>query len=210
MRRPGAGRSGTVATIGRQDLLEAIVADVAHHGFADRSLRDIAAAVGSSHRMLNYHFGSREGLLEAIVVHQLSGAREADAELFDFTTDDDGLEQRWQQSGTAEEQAFDRLFFELVAIAARGGDETARFRSEYVEPWLAQSGAAARRFGLDVAESRSLTRLDVAVLVGLALDRMLTADDEGVESAFRTYSSLRRPRIDEARSAARVASRRED
>ena len=36
-------------------------------GIGDRSLRDIAAAVGTSHRMLIHHFGSREGLLTEVV-----------------------------------------------------------------------------------------------------------------------------------------------
>jgi pimeloyl-ACP methyl ester carboxylesterase len=39
----------------------------AEDGLADRSLREIAASAGTSHRMLLYHFGSREGLLAAIV-----------------------------------------------------------------------------------------------------------------------------------------------
>ncbi|MEL6891676.1 MAG: TetR/AcrR family transcriptional regulator [Actinomycetota bacterium] len=189
--------------MGRQQLLEAIVADVARHGFADRSLRDLATAVGSSHRMLHYHFGSREGLLEAIVIHQLDRARDDDAELFDFTTDDDGLDARWRRSTTPEERAFDLLFFELVAMAARGGEETARFRAGYIEPWLQLSEHAARRFGLDADASRATTRLDVAVLVGLALDRLLTDDDAGVQAAFDTYAEMRRPSIERARAAAR-------
>lgn len=189
--------------IGREALLDTIISDVAEHGFADRSLRDIAAAVGTSHRMLNYHFGSREGLLEAIVVRQLERDREVDSSLFDYTSDDDGLDARWAQGATEGERAFDRLFFELVAIAARGGEATERFRSDYVEPWLALSAEAARRFGLDVDAARSLTRLDVAVLVGLALDRMLTGDDDGVDSAYRTYAELRRPTIERARAVAR-------
>jgi AcrR family transcriptional regulator len=35
-------------------------------GIADLSLRELAAAIGTSHRRLLYHFGSREGLLVAI------------------------------------------------------------------------------------------------------------------------------------------------
>ncbi len=36
-------------------------------GIGDRSLRDIAAAVGTSHRLLLHHLGSRDELLLAIV-----------------------------------------------------------------------------------------------------------------------------------------------
>ena len=46
----------------REQLLAAVVGYVATHGFSDLSLREVAAAIGTSHRMLIYHFGSREGL----------------------------------------------------------------------------------------------------------------------------------------------------
>ncbi|WP_156746856.1 TetR/AcrR family transcriptional regulator, partial [Mycobacterium sp. E2733] len=51
----------------RRELLDALVAEFAAGGVGDRSLRDVAAAVGTSHRMLLHHFGSREDLLLAVV-----------------------------------------------------------------------------------------------------------------------------------------------
>ena len=54
--------------LGRRDeLLAAVVADCAEHGLGHRSLRDIAGHVGTSHRMLIHHFGSREALMVAVV-----------------------------------------------------------------------------------------------------------------------------------------------
>src|SRR5689334_22119321 len=51
----------------RDELLQAAMAYVAANGVTDVSLRELAAAIGTSHRMLIYHFGSKEGLLVAIV-----------------------------------------------------------------------------------------------------------------------------------------------
>ena len=48
-------------------MLVVPVADIGAHGLADRSLRDLALAAGSSHRMIIYHFGSRAGLVAALV-----------------------------------------------------------------------------------------------------------------------------------------------
>ena len=60
----------------RTRLLERIVADVGANGLGDRSLRDLAVAVGSSHRMLHYHFGSRAGVVTALVEdHGIDEAR---------------------------------------------------------------------------------------------------------------------------------------
>ena len=51
----------------RERLLDAVVAHFTEEGLADQSLRRIAEAVGTSHRMLLYHFGSKDGLLLAVV-----------------------------------------------------------------------------------------------------------------------------------------------
>ncbi len=50
----------------RDRLLAAAVEQAMRGGIADLSLRELAAAIGTSHRMLLYHFGSREGLLVAV------------------------------------------------------------------------------------------------------------------------------------------------
>jgi AcrR family transcriptional regulator len=50
----------------REHLLASAVRHALDAGIADLSLRQIAAAIGTSHRMLIYHFGSREGLLVAV------------------------------------------------------------------------------------------------------------------------------------------------
>src|SRR5215210_7590078 len=54
-------------TSARERLLAAAMAHVAAHGVGDLSLRALAAALGTSHRMLIYHFGSREGLLIEVI-----------------------------------------------------------------------------------------------------------------------------------------------
>src|SRR5262245_17528572 len=57
----------THATTRREQLLTAAVEYAATHGIADLSRRQLAAGLGTSHRMLVYHFGSKEGLLVAVV-----------------------------------------------------------------------------------------------------------------------------------------------
>ena len=44
-------------------LLNAAIDHIAARGISDLSLRELAAAIGTSHRMLIHHFGSREGAL---------------------------------------------------------------------------------------------------------------------------------------------------
>jgi AcrR family transcriptional regulator len=67
----------------RQALLEKIVDYFIANGVGDISLRALAAEVDSSHRMLIYHFGSREGLLTAVADQVWQSQREVLEELAD-------------------------------------------------------------------------------------------------------------------------------
>jgi AcrR family transcriptional regulator len=61
----------------RQELLELAYEYVLEHGVGDLSLRPLAAAVGSSPRVLLFLFGSKAGLVQAL----LARAREDELEL---------------------------------------------------------------------------------------------------------------------------------
>ena len=50
----------------RAELVDALVDAYAAHGLT-RSLRELATELGTSHRMLLHHFGSREEMLVAVV-----------------------------------------------------------------------------------------------------------------------------------------------
>src|SRR5947199_344863 len=79
-------------------------------GIRDRSLREVAAAVGTSHRMLLHHFASREELLLAIVDEV---ERRQMVILADLPTDPaDGFAAMWAHLCRPELRPFERLFFE--------------------------------------------------------------------------------------------------
>src|SRR3954454_5252803 len=65
----------------RDALLAKVMTAAAQDGLADRSLREIAATAGTSHRMLIYHFGSREGLLAQVVARMEAAQRDLLADL---------------------------------------------------------------------------------------------------------------------------------
>src|SRR3954466_507328 len=87
------------ATGARERLLAAAMEHVAEHGVGDLSLRALAAALGTSHRMLIYHFGSREGLLIEVIRTVEAQQRAA---LDDFLADPDAspadtMRRMWQR-----------------------------------------------------------------------------------------------------------------
>jgi len=170
----------------RQELLDATVAHVRQHGLADMTLRQLADAIGTSHRMLLYHFGSREGLLAAAV-----GAIEADeraasaAIVAAATSEEDVLRRVWQRLRAPRRAGEERLFFELAALAAQGRPGTEQLRRDHVEPWLAAVGPDP--------DARAALRVDLAVLRGLLLDQLVTGDRKAVDAAFEHYVAHRSP-----------------
>ena len=74
----------------RGRLLEAAIDHIAARGVTDLSLRELAAAIGTSHRMLIHHFGSREGLWVEVIRAVEERQRDALAEV----VPDPGAERR--------------------------------------------------------------------------------------------------------------------
>ena len=102
----------------RSELIDRLVEHAASNGLTDTSLRDLAAAVGTSHRMLNYHFGSRAGVVAAVVERIESQQRDALAEIAaEATSTTEIIERQWAQLSDPALAPFIRLFFEVTAQA---------------------------------------------------------------------------------------------
>ena len=169
----------------RQQLLDALIEEFAAGGIGDRSLRDVAAAVGTSHRMLLHHFGSRDDLLVAIVEeveHRQMGL------LRDLPTDPAvGFAAMWADLHRPELRNLERLFFECYARAAQGEKPFDRMVPGAVSGWLAGVESVA-----GTAFDPAMARLGLAITRGLLLDLVATDDEGGVNAAAKAFADLLR------------------
>jgi AcrR family transcriptional regulator len=173
----------------RADLLARIMEFAQRAGLADRSLREIAAGAGTSHRMLLYHFGSREGLLAAVVGAMEAQQRAAMAALAETAASPAELISGiWQQVSSPEVRPFVRLFFEVFALAARGEPGTAPLLPGLTSSWLDDAAVVAERLG--IAPDPTALRLGVAVSRGLLLDLLAGASLEEVTAAHDLFVRL--------------------
>jgi AcrR family transcriptional regulator len=176
---------GMTASQARERLLAAAVEQAMRGGIADLSLRELAAAMGTSHRMLLYHFGSREGLLTA-VAQAVEEAQRAVVSEWGITSANS--RRLWQHFSDPRLWPAERLFFELYAHALLGRPGTEGFLDNAIEPWVsALTPAFVREAGLDEATARAEARLAVAVTRGLLLDLLATGDRVAVTEAFERY-----------------------
>jgi AcrR family transcriptional regulator len=164
----------------RQELLDAVVKECAERGIGDRSLRDVAAAVGTSHRMLLHHFGSRNELLLAIVDEVERRQRALLREL--PTEPAAAIAAMWADLRRPELRPFERLFFECYARGVQGEQPFARMLPGAVDAWLTE----------DPTTDPALVRLGLAVMRGLLLDLAATEDRAGVDAAAQAFVDLMR------------------
>jgi AcrR family transcriptional regulator len=172
----------------RQDLLTAVIDDLAREGLGDRSLRHIAAAVGTSHRMLIHHFGSRHGLMTAVVE-----AIEEDQKQFMESLQGESGDipaAMWQRLRDPALWPAERLFFECYARALQGEEPFDRLLPGSVDDWVERTVALNATPDVPPALARARARVGLAVFRGLLLDLVGTGDQAGVDAAFEAFAAL--------------------
>jgi len=153
------------------------MAEAATGGLADRSLRDLATAAGTSHRMLLFHFESRAGLVSAIVDAVESAQRDLLDELAEQVSSPAELVLAlWNRVSSREMRPFVRLFFECVALTGGTG---------LTDPWLDVATDVSERLGITLDQTE--LRLGVAVSRGLLIDVLATGDTRQATESIERF-----------------------
>ena len=178
--------------VSRARLLRAAIDHVAEHGVADLSLRGLAAAIGTSHRMLIYHFGSKEELLIAVIraVEEQQRQKLADLDIDPSLAPAEIMRRMWKHISDPALWPNERLFFEMYGQALQGRTHTVDFLDDIVESWLEPIAALRREQGVPARVARAQARLDLAITRGLLLDLLATGDRAGVDEAMEQFSAL--------------------
>jgi AcrR family transcriptional regulator len=179
----------------RTELLELAYAYVLRHGLADLSLRPLAAAVKSSPRVLLFLFGSKEGLIRALLararadelafLHRVRGALGVGLE---------GLvTQVWQWLAEPRHRSLLVLWVEGYGRSLVEPDGPwADFARASVEDWLDVLAAAQPARHRATKTGRAERTLVLAVLRGAFLDLLATGDVERTTAAVQRHLALLR------------------
>ena len=169
----------------RDRLIEYALRLAARGGISHLSLRQLAAELGTSHRMLIYYFGSKDGLVAEIVrvvEEQQRGA-------LDFLLHNDSLDPQeqarffWDHIVDAA-STFGPLFFELTGQALQGRPHTTVLLDNLVDMWIDPLAALYVRRGIDPQRAPVHARLGLAAARGLLLDLLVTGDRAAVDAAM--------------------------
>ena len=183
----------------RDEVLELAYRYVLDQGIGSMSLRPLAAAVGSSPRVLLFLFGSKEGLVRAL----LARARTEELELLEQLAGTDArrdlpavAEAVWNWLAAPEHRALLRLWAEAYGRSLVEPDGPwAGFATATVQDWLDVLAAAQPARERDTAGGAAERTLTLAVLRGALLDLLATDDRERATTAVESYlAGLRRRR----------------
>ena len=176
----------------KAELLDELIAYLAKRGVADLSLRPMAAATGTSARLLIFHFGSKEKLWTEIVHTAEQRQRERLAELVPDPQEPtrEALWRWWKHISDPSLWPTERLFFELYGQALQGREHTSEFFEGIVEDWVAPTAQARIAAGVPEALAHAQARLGVAVTRGLLLDLLATREVERVDAAMEAFIDL--------------------
>jgi AcrR family transcriptional regulator len=175
----------------RDEVLQLAYRYVLDHGMGGLSLRPLASAVGSSPRVLLFLFGSKHGLIRAL----LARARADELALLDHlrnSHDASDLRQTgavvWCWLVALEHRPLLRLWAEGYAQSLIEPDGPwARFAQETVEDWLTVLAWSQPPETRDTSDATAERTLLLAVLRGALLDLLATSDAERTTAAVDRY-----------------------
>jgi AcrR family transcriptional regulator len=177
----------------REELLDQVTDHVLEHGLIGLTLRPLAAAIGTSDRMLIYHFGSRDALVSAVVVRASDRAMACIEALPAAPSVRSAVNRLWAAYGEAPLDSCLDVYVQAAATGLFGSEpylSEARASNERwataLRDYFVRSGAAPRRV------ARVVTLVDSA-LYGFHLDLATDRPDElarGVDDLARAAQAL--------------------
>jgi AcrR family transcriptional regulator len=171
----------------RQDeLLDRAYEYVLDHGIGDLSLRPLAAAIGSSPRVLLFLFGSKDGLVRALLARARAEQSALARQAADQRPGADPAMAIWDWLAVPRHRPLATLWLESYARSLAEPDGPwAGFAEQTVTDWLtilADAQPASRRRTKAGAAQRTVA---LSVLRGALLDLLATGDIDRTTAAVR-------------------------
>jgi AcrR family transcriptional regulator len=171
----------------REQLLRLAYDYVLERGLAGLSLRPLAAATGTSPRVLLYLFASKDALVREL----LARAREQHLALLsaslsgaEIRSADDLVDLIWPLLAAPEQRGLVRLTYEAFLMSLQHDPGPWQgFAQEQISDWLAALQVA--QSGVIAQQSQARATRALAVIRGLLLDLLATSDTDRIAQSLR-------------------------
>jgi AcrR family transcriptional regulator len=171
------------------ELRDAALAYLLRHGVANVSLRPMAAHLGTSPRILMFHFKSKEGLLQEVLqeLHARLQSSFLKMSSREFNARPVApLKRFWRWATRKENFPYLRLLYEVQIVAAQNPNEYGRYLKKVSLDWqliVFQALSKSMR-------NKAMSTLCIAVFDGLLLELMNTGDRARLTRALDHFISM--------------------
>jgi AcrR family transcriptional regulator len=171
----------------KADLLERVTNYILEQGLQELSLRPLAETLGTSARMLIYHFGSKEQLIiEAVKNAQRKQQALLQQQIVSSKSTSKTLQNFWGWLSSDEVAPYARLLYDLEVQVMNGDGRYREFAKEIIDNW-------ETFIQTSINGKPEQARLIVGVMNGLLMDRLVTGEKEKIDKAFSVFlRTLRR------------------
>ncbi|MDT0545622.1 MULTISPECIES: TetR/AcrR family transcriptional regulator [Streptomyces] len=176
----------------RQELLEAAYAYALRSGLGELSLRPLAEEIRSSPRVLLYLFGSKDGLIRALLARARADELAHIQRIADSRNDSGELRsvarELWRWLSDEAHRGLLTLWVESYARSLTDPDGPwAGFARDTVDDWLELLAAGQPAALRDTEEALAQRTLVLAVLRGALLDLLATGDAARTTAAVHLH-----------------------
>lgn len=177
----------------KQVILDEVLEYLLEHGVSGLSLRPLAAALGTSPRMLMFHFKSKEGLLQE-VMQEVN--RRLQTKLSALATTVPGrraapLKMFWEWATRRDNLVYFRLLYETQIVATLNPEEYSATMKQSALDWR---GLALQSMSKPFRE-QPLADVCIAVFDGLLLDFIVTGERRRLTSALDRFITIVRQSV---------------
>jgi AcrR family transcriptional regulator len=162
----------------RDDLAEAACDYVLEFGLIGLSLRPLAAAIGTSDRMLLYHFGSRDALVAEILERSTARSLAILGRLPDAPDVAAGVRALWAAHTHGQLDRCQRVYTQAVAQDMLGAQTAIRTVAKANAAWVTGLARYLRRCGAEPDRADRCAEFVDAAIAGLHLDQHLEPDQD--------------------------------
>ena len=173
----------------RQQWTDAATDYVLEHGLIGLSLRPLAAALGTSDRMLIYRFGNKDSLVAEVLRTSNARATEYVASLPGSKNPHAAVRDLWAAVSHPAVDGCHRLYVEAAALRLFGQEPYASIVRETNNEWRSAVVDHLTRSGLDGPAALRISTLIDAAFVGLRLDLPL-GDTTGTQDVGAAVADL--------------------
>ncbi|WP_426689815.1 TetR/AcrR family transcriptional regulator [Rhodanobacter ginsengiterrae] len=179
----------------KEILVDELVGYLLEHGLSDLSLRPLAEALGTSARLLIYHFESKEGLLTEVLDSMQTSLRQSFSTMVEQQAgrSERPLKRFWDWAIARENYPYLKLLYELQILAVQNPEVYGQYLQRNALTWSALIGTALP----EAERTPAMVTLLGAVFDGLFLELMSTGGRKRTTQAILQFIQL----VDGARAA---------